>query len=251
MPECAGKRRATLPHVGCPRRRLGSFIHCLHSHHYASSPPSETTESACSHPLQHGAWALTSLITSQRQNPRCIGSSTSVLFRGNERGADRAAHHRTITPSRTTATLHNKKLVELGKQHQWDALLQFVIQEHRNYFNNVNVATLTSQLARIRSFDKYDPRFLDFLQTLVAHIEARGLPWIEARPAANIDHAIAKMKLKNVSTKRLLEWIANPIVAASFVEEAELQAIANVAWAWATLEFQALHLFAVIDRRSE
>ena len=78
---------------------------------------------------------------------------------------------------------------------------------------------------------KADPRFLAFLQALAAVIEERGLPWLGARSAANIVHAIGKMKLRNPSTKRILEWISKPEVAAHFVEEAEPQAVSNVAWA--------------------
>ena len=107
-----------------------------------------------------------------------------------------------------------------------------------------------SQLGRIRSFDKSDPRFLAFLQGLAKMMEERGLPWIKAREAANIIHAIGKMKLKNQSTKKILEWISKPDTAAQFVEEGDPQDIANVAWACAELGFESPSLFAEIDRQS-
>ena len=108
-----------------------------------------------------------------------------------------------------------------------------------------------SQLGRIRSFDKSDPRFLVFLQELAERIKDRGLPWIQAQGAANIIHAIGKMRLKNSSTIKILEWIAEADTAAKFVEQGEPQAIANVAWACATLGFEASNLFAEIDRNAK
>jgi len=126
-----------------------------------------------------------------------------------------------------------------------------VAEQEEESLNNVNYATIMSQLGRIRSFNKEDPRFLALLQALAALIEERGLPWIQARSAANIVHAIGKMDLRNPSTKRILEWIAQPQVAAHFVEEAEPQNVANVAWACAKLGFEAPKLFAVIEGQSK
>ena len=147
------------------------------------------------------------------------------------------------------AIVINQKLVNLGKEKKWDALLE-VVEEERASFNNVNYATVMSQLGRMQSFNKSDPRFLAFLQTLATTIEERGLPWIGARSASNIIHAIGKMKLKNPSTKRILGWISNPVVAARFVMEAVPQAVSNVAWACAKLGFAAPQLFAEIERQS-
>jgi len=58
-------------------------------------------------------------------------------------------------------------------------------------------------------------------------IEQRGLPWIETQGLANIIHAIGKMRLKNQSTKRILDWISTPDIASQFVKEGESQAVAN------------------------
>ena len=118
----------------------------------------------------------------------------------------------------------NKKLVELGQKRRWKDLLE-VAEQKQASFNNVNYATLMSQLGRIRSLDRSDPRFLAFLRGLAKRIEERGLPWLSARSAANIVHAIGKMKLRNPSTKRILEWISKPEVAAHFVEEGEPQEV--------------------------
>ena len=186
----------------------------------------------------------------QRPNPRWICSTTPLLFFGSERispSSGAYCHYHT-----NPAFAINKRLVELGKKQQWEALLEFAEQEQRN-FNNVNYATLMSQLGRMRSssFNQSDPRFLSILQTLATRMEERGLPWVEARPAANIIHAIGRMRIKNESTRRILEWISEPETAACFVEEGNPQAVANVAWALATLGFQAPHLFVEIERRSK
>jgi len=162
-------------------------------------------------------------------------SSTSVLRRD-----------RRDNPSITI----NKKLVELGKKKQWEELLELTILEQRN-FNDVNCATVMSQLGRIRSFDKSDKRFVAFLEALASIIEKRGLTWIETRSAANIIYAIGKMELQNPSAKKILEWISNPEVAAKFVIEGDPQHVANVAWACAKLGFEAPNLFAEIMLHSK
>ena len=66
----------------------------------------------------------------------------------------------------------NKRLVELGKRKQWRELLEVTEQEQAN-FNNVNYATVMSQLGRIWSLDRSDPRFLAFLRAL-ATIDPRA-----------------------------------------------------------------------------
>ena len=144
----------------------------------------------------------------------------------------------------------NKKLVELGKKRRWRELLE-VAEQKQASFNNVNYATLMSQLGRIRSFNKRDPRFLTILGVLAAMIEELGLPWIRPRQAANTIHAIGKMQLKNPSTKRILEWISNPEVAANFVEEGNPQDVANVALACAKLGVEAPLLFVEIELQSK
>jgi len=103
-----------------------------------------------------------------------------------------------------------------------------------------------SQLGRIWSFDKSDPRFLSFMQELVEIIEKRGLPWIQARSISNIVHAIAKMQLNNQSMEHILNWISQSEVAAQFVKEGKPQEVANTAWAFATLGHDAPKLFAEI-----
>ena len=171
----------------------------------------------------------------QLHNPRWI-SSTPSLLRG----------ERTQNP----AIAINKRLVALGKKGKWEDLLEIAMKEHKN-FDAICYSTLMSQLARIQALDRKDLRLVVFLQALAVLMETRGLPWIQTRSAANIIHSIGKMKLRNPSTKRILEWIFKPKVAASFVKEGNPQAVANVAWACAKLGFEAPNLFAEIERRSE
>ena len=168
-----------------------------------------------------------------------------MLFR-NERRSRSTPAARTQNP----AIAINKRLVGLGKKKQWEDLLEIAMKEQQN-FDAICYSTLMSQLARIQALDRKDPRFVAFLQALAVLIEKRGLPWIQARAAANIIHSIGKMKMRNPSTKRILEWISEPEVAARFVKDGNPQAVANVAWALAKLGFESPTLFAEIELRSK
>ena len=102
-------------------------------------------------PLHHHRQALHHYLLFSSNNPRWI-SLTTVLFR-NERSS---RHHAPADDARTRnnpAIAINKRLVALGKKKQWEELLIFAEQERRN-FNNVNCATLMSQLGRIQSLDR-------------------------------------------------------------------------------------------------
>ena len=66
----------------------------------------------------------------------------------------------------------NKELVELGKKRRWKELLE-VAEQKQASFNNVNYATLMSQLGRIRSFNKQDPRFLAISKS-IGHKDRRA-----------------------------------------------------------------------------
>jgi len=112
------------------------------------------------------------------------------------RKATGKSHHTPHDP----AVAINQKLVELGKQRKWEEVLDLTMQEQPN-LNNVNFSAAVSQLGHIQSFDKSDPQFLSFLRVLARMTEQQGLPWIKAREAANVVHAIGKMGLKNPGTK--------------------------------------------------
>ena len=191
--------------------------------------------------------------TSAHRSGCPIYSSKTALFVRNSnqwrRQPESRDNHRR-TNNFNPAVALNKRLVELGQKKQWRELLE-VAEEEQASLNKVNYATIMNQLGRIRSFDRSDPRFLAFLQALAKRIEEQGLPWIQARQASNIVHAIGKMQLRNPSTERILEWISEPEVAASFVEKGNPHDIANVAWACAKLGLEAPNLFAEIERRSK
>ena len=59
------------------------------------------------------------------------------------------------------------------------------------------------------------------------------------------------MRLKNPSTNKILEWISEAGTAAKFVEQEDPQAVANVAWACATLSFESPNLFVEIARNAK
>ena len=103
----------------------------------------------------------------------------------------------------------NKKIVDFGKKKQWKEIFRLYEEEATN-FNNVNYATMMSQLGRIHSLDRSHPVFLRFLDDLAQMMEQRGIQWIGVREASNIIHAIGKMKLSNNSARRILDWMSMP-----------------------------------------
>ena len=181
-------------------------------------------------------------------------SSTTALFvrdSGEWRNKTTSRNHTHHRPTnQNPAYAINKRLIELSEKKQWRQLLEVAELEQAS-FNNVNYATVMSQLGRIGYFNKADPRFVTFMQALATMIEDRGLPWFKPREASNIIHAIGKMQLRNPCTKSILQWISKSEVAASFVEIGNPHDISNVAWAFAKLEIESPNLFAEIEHRSK
>jgi hypothetical protein len=126
----------------------------------------------------------------------------------------------------------NKKIVELGKKKQWKEILRLYEEEAAD-FNNVNYATIMSQLGRIHSLNRSHPVFLRFLDDLAKMMEQRGIQWIGVRQASNIIHAIGKMKLSNKSARRILDWMSMLENVQELLLKGEPQNISNVAWAFA------------------
>jgi len=167
-------------------------------------------------------------------------SSTAVLLR-NETRRDRA-------PPKQSA-IRNDKLVKLGRKKNWNELLA-VAEKELFLFDTINFATVLSQLARIRSFDKMDKRFLSLLKVLVERVESRGMVRIYPRHASNILHSLAKMKLTTPMATKMFDWISSPDTAVKFAEEGNPHDLANAAWACAKLNYSAPTLFSAIDRKS-
>ena len=189
--------------------------------------------------------------STHRRGCKTYGSKTALFDRNSDpRRRQPASRNNNRRTNHNPAIAINKRLVELGMKKHWRELLEAAEVEQAS-FNNVNYATVMSQLGRIRSFDRSDPRFLAFLKAMATKLEEQGLPWIRAREAATIIHAIGKMQLTNPSINRILEWISKPETAARFVEEGEPQAVANVAWACGKVGFEAPNLFAEIERQSK
>ena len=74
----------------------------------------------------------------------------------------------------------NKKLVALGTKNEWETILQLFAQEEQN-FNHINYATVMSRLARIRSFNKSDPKFPIISSShCQGKFSSDGLSWMQA-----------------------------------------------------------------------
>jgi len=135
-------------------------------------------------------------------NKQCSSKTALFAERRNQTTSRNHTYH--CPTNQNPAIAMNKRLIEHGKKKQWRQLLEVAELEQAS-FNNVNYATVMSQLGRIGYFNKADPRFLTFLQALATMIEERGLPWIKPREASNIIHAIGKMQLRNPGTKSILQ----------------------------------------------
>ena len=157
--------------------------------------------------------------------------------------------------NRRKAIAINKNIIELGSKKDWKGILKLVERDEADC-NNINYATVMVHFGRMPSLDTADPRFLAFLDTMWGKIEKRGFSWTQGRQAANIVHAIGKMKLRNPSAGNILNWLSSEQVAKLFVEEAQnsaggVQSAANAAWAFATLGHAAPILLAEIEARSD
>jgi hypothetical protein len=143
----------------------------------------------------------------------------------------------------------NKMILKLGRNRQWKEML-LIHEKEKEGFNNLNYATMMSQLGRIRFVDRRDPLFKEFLDDLGNQVEVRGLRWLEAKGVANIMHAIAKMQLRNHITSRILfsqvenhaEWL---------VKEGNPQDIADTVLACAKLGVEWPKLFLQVENHAE
>lgn len=147
----------------------------------------------------------------------------------------------------------NRKIVEYGKHGQWRDILALIERNAASNFNNVNYATAMSQLGRIRSLDRSDPRFLAFLDSLSKTITELGFSWVDSRQVGNIVHAIGKMKLSNhTSARQIMAWISSSdSVITTFISQGEPQCITNTVWSFATLGLPAPKLLDAVEQRSE
>ena len=144
----------------------------------------------------------------------------------------------------------NKKIVDFGKKKQWKEIFRLYEEEATN-FNNVNYATMMSQLGRMHSLDRSYPVFLRFMDDLAEMMEQRGLQWIDVRGASNIIHAIGKMNLSNNSARRILNWMSMLENAEELLAKGKPQAISNVAWTFARLQFDSPDYLAAVDKRAQ
>jgi uncharacterized protein YwqG len=94
--------------------------------------------------------------------------------------------------NKSAAIESNGRITELGKKFDWRGILD-IYQTDRDKFSHFNYATTTSQLGRIRSLRKEDPRFEDLMFDIAAQLQnsATRSPW-GARGLANIYTQLVK-----------------------------------------------------------
>ncbi|KAI2493157.1 hypothetical protein MHU86_21380 [Fragilaria crotonensis] len=131
----------------------------------------------------------------------------------------------------------NKQIVALGKDGQWNEILNLYQKQKKN-FNAVNYATVMSQLARIREVRQDDPLFEQFLADLNAKLHELGIQWLGGvRPLSTIVYAVGKMGLlpeRNSSAKQIMAFLEDRKTAEWLMENGNPQDVANCAWAWYT-----------------
>ena len=106
--------------------------------------------------------------------------------------------------------------------------------QHGPSFNDVNLATCWSKLGRVRGPERSWLRSDDGTRLLALREQTTGqVRTLGARELSNIAHAIAKLDLRGAAWGRSL-WKDLEGAALARRSEFEPQALANLAWAFAT-----------------
>ena len=185
----------------------------------------------------------------------------------------RAPNRANSLPPRANVAL-NKELMELPAEHP--ALLAFYTA-HSQDFNHVNWGTMLSKLGRLPPHSiqglLQDPVFTDLLESLTLHLSANIKPPspdsppsslppsspsslppsslpppsssspYDSRTVSNIVHALGRLRHPY---KPILDLVISN--ADWFTRDANPQAISQVCWAYAKLEYPSRSLFDTIDR---
>ena len=140
----------------------------------------------------------------------------------------------------------NARIMALGKQHKWEDLLR-VYREERTRFNDVNYATIMSQLAPIRHLDTRDATLLELLSDL-----PQQLKHFRARSIGNTANALAKMRVPKPERHLILEFFAQlDKVSDRLFQEQDCQNIALSAYASAKSNAPTPNLFANLNHHAE
>ncbi|GMH99254.1 hypothetical protein TrLO_g3359, partial [Triparma laevis f. longispina] len=147
--------------------------------------------------------------------------------------------------SRQVFIQQNKEIGELANRGDWRGLLDYA-EDKSSSFNDVNWATTFSKLGRfgrnanvVRQIVR-DARFSPLLSDLEENIGK-----FDSRALANIVHALGGMGVRSDKIVRFVEDNAERILA-----KAEPQAMANIAYAFAKLEFKASRYFKALNREN-
>jgi hypothetical protein len=143
----------------------------------------------------------------------------------------------------------NVKITTYGKAQQWKNILDLFQQEQNNYALP-NFSNTLSQLAKIPEFPHDDPILFDILRATADRIEATV---IDTRHFANICHSIGKLRMKrDPAAYRIVNHLSNRTFVQDFVDRANPQCIANVAWSLAKLRrpYHMRILLSVMDNNN-
>ena len=179
---------------------------------------------------------------------------------GTTTGQDADADARALARSkakgmaRSKSVSINNDIISLGREKKWKDILRLYHREAQ-YFDNVNTATLMTQLGRIQEVRTDDPMLKTFLADLHTKLIRHGITWLKGtREIANVVHAIAKMNRRQdgspsgIQILRLIEHGQNARLMFVYGNERE---IAMCVWAFASLGIQAPNFFRLLDERAE
>lgn len=185
--------------------------------------------------------------TNNREHPKKVKRWTSFHSKNKNKGPRGETRSMNNGSSLRKSISLNKKIIEIGKTRVWNDLLDLYANE-KAAFNEVNYATILSQLSRIRrGGPRREPAVLGLIVQDVCQLEMEGFA---VRDMVNIAHSQAKLRMHNNPYTK--EYFARmDRCSTKILDEGNLQDISNSVWACATLGLQCSNLFAGLDGCTE
>lgn len=125
-----------------------------------------------------------------------------------------------------------KKIVRYGTWQQWPRILELFEKEREDH-GLVELSTTLSQLAKMKSFKRDHPVLGEIFDTTANCISKLSV--MDARHYSNICHSIAKLKTRNDSADKIVNYLSDSVFAKEFLDHGNPQDISNLWWSLARL----------------